>query len=96
MTGKEQLVRLSGKSADPEFINRIIKVSAIFLLNLQMWQSQISIDHDDRILYIDTVVSAKKEAAAVAEDGERFVARLPFWHTVSRRGSHRDGQRLAT
>jgi divalent metal cation (Fe/Co/Zn/Cd) transporter len=25
-TGKEQLVRLSGKSAEPEFINRIIKV----------------------------------------------------------------------
>lgn len=26
MTGKEQLVMLSGKSAEPEFINRIIKV----------------------------------------------------------------------
>ncbi|KAI6176302.1 Metal tolerance protein 7 [Aphelenchoides bicaudatus] len=39
-TGKEQLVRLSGKSAKPEFINRIIK---------------ICIDHDERINYIDTV-----------------------------------------
>lgn len=26
-TGREQLVRLSGKSAEPDFINRIIKVS---------------------------------------------------------------------
>lgn len=40
LTGKEQLVRLSGKSAKPEFINRIIK---------------ICIDHDERIDYIDTV-----------------------------------------
>jgi divalent metal cation (Fe/Co/Zn/Cd) transporter len=29
-TGKEQLVRLSGKSAKPEFINRIIKVCERF------------------------------------------------------------------
>ncbi|KAI6187501.1 Metal tolerance protein 7 [Aphelenchoides besseyi] len=40
LTGKEQLVRLSGKSAEPEFINRIIK---------------LCLDHDPLILYIDTV-----------------------------------------
>uniref|UniRef100_A0A915DI20 Cation efflux protein cytoplasmic domain-containing protein n=1 Tax=Ditylenchus dipsaci TaxID=166011 RepID=A0A915DI20_9BILA len=39
-TGKEQLMMLSGRSAEPEFINRIIKVC---------------IDHDDKINFIDTV-----------------------------------------
>ncbi|KAI1711289.1 cation efflux family domain-containing protein [Ditylenchus destructor] len=39
-TGKEQLMMLSGRSAEPEFINRIIKVC---------------IDHDERITAIDTV-----------------------------------------
>ncbi|CAD5227269.1 unnamed protein product [Bursaphelenchus xylophilus] len=40
MTGREQLIRLSGKTAEPDFINRVIKVC---------------IDHDYRIDYIDTV-----------------------------------------
>ncbi|PAV57907.1 hypothetical protein WR25_23818 isoform A [Diploscapter pachys] len=39
-TGKEHILQLSGKSADPEFINRIIKVC---------------IDHDERIEKLDTV-----------------------------------------
>uniref|UniRef100_A0AC34RNA2 Cation efflux protein cytoplasmic domain-containing protein n=1 Tax=Panagrolaimus sp. JU765 TaxID=591449 RepID=A0AC34RNA2_9BILA len=39
-TGKEQLKILSGRSAEPEFINRIIK---------------ICIDHDSEIQFIDTV-----------------------------------------
>lgn len=39
-TGREHLIMLSGRSAQPEFINRIIKVC---------------IDHDPRILFIDTV-----------------------------------------
>ncbi|CAI4232105.1 unnamed protein product [Auanema sp. JU1783] len=39
-TGKEHLSKLSGKSAEPEFINRIIKVC---------------IDHDPRISHLDTV-----------------------------------------
>uniref|UniRef100_A0A0K0FUN2 ZT_dimer domain-containing protein n=1 Tax=Strongyloides venezuelensis TaxID=75913 RepID=A0A0K0FUN2_STRVS len=39
-TGKEQMKILSGRSANPDFINRIIK---------------ICIDHDDRINFIDTV-----------------------------------------
>ncbi|GMR43942.1 hypothetical protein PMAYCL1PPCAC_14137 [Pristionchus mayeri] len=39
-TGKEHVKMLSGKSAEPEFINRIIKVC---------------IDHDPRIEHIDTV-----------------------------------------
>lgn len=39
-TGREHLMMLSGRSAEPEFINRIIKVC---------------IDHDPRILYMDTV-----------------------------------------
>ncbi|VBB34329.1 unnamed protein product, partial [Acanthocheilonema viteae] len=39
-TGKEHLVMLSGKSAKPEFINRIVKVC---------------VEHDKRIDYIDTV-----------------------------------------
>ncbi|VDK73842.1 unnamed protein product [Litomosoides sigmodontis] len=39
-TGKEHLAMLSGKSAEPEFINRIVKVC---------------VEHDKRIDYIDTV-----------------------------------------
>uniref|UniRef100_A0A915PQH0 Cation efflux protein cytoplasmic domain-containing protein n=1 Tax=Setaria digitata TaxID=48799 RepID=A0A915PQH0_9BILA len=39
-TGKEHLSMLSGKSAEPEFINRIVKVC---------------VEHDKRIDYIDTV-----------------------------------------
>uniref|UniRef100_A0A7E4V095 ZT_dimer domain-containing protein n=1 Tax=Panagrellus redivivus TaxID=6233 RepID=A0A7E4V095_PANRE len=39
-TGKEQLRILSGRSAEPEFINRIIK---------------LCIDHDEEIQFIDTV-----------------------------------------
>ncbi|VIO91272.1 cation efflux family protein [Brugia malayi] len=39
-TGKEHLAMLSGKSAKPEFINRIVKVC---------------VEHDKRIDYIDTV-----------------------------------------
>ncbi|CAI5453177.1 unnamed protein product [Caenorhabditis angaria] len=39
-TGREHLAKLSGKSAEPEFINRIIKVC---------------LDHDSRISHIDTV-----------------------------------------
>jgi len=39
-TGKEHLAMLSGKSAEPNFINRIINVCIV---------------HDDRIDYIDTV-----------------------------------------
>lgn len=39
-TGREHLAKLSGKSAEPEFINRIIKVC---------------LDHDARISHIDTV-----------------------------------------
>ncbi|KHN72248.1 Metal tolerance protein 7 [Toxocara canis] len=39
-TGKEHLVMLSGRSAEPEFINRIVKVC---------------VEHDMRIDYIDTV-----------------------------------------
>ncbi|CEF68461.1 Cation efflux protein family and Cation efflux protein transmembrane domain and Cation efflux protein cytoplasmic domain-containing protein [Strongyloides ratti] len=39
-TGKEQMKILSGRSASPDFINRIIK---------------ICLDHDDRINFIDTV-----------------------------------------
>jgi len=40
LTGKEHLAMLSGKSADPDFINRVIKMC---------------LEHDDRIDYIDTV-----------------------------------------
>uniref|UniRef100_A0A0N4UE16 ZT_dimer domain-containing protein n=1 Tax=Dracunculus medinensis TaxID=318479 RepID=A0A0N4UE16_DRAME len=40
LTGKEHLAMLSGKSAKPEFINRIVK---------------ICMEHDKRIEYIDTV-----------------------------------------
>uniref|UniRef100_A0A0N5ABZ5 ZT_dimer domain-containing protein n=1 Tax=Syphacia muris TaxID=451379 RepID=A0A0N5ABZ5_9BILA len=40
MTGKEHLIMLSGKSAAPEFINRIVRVC---------------VEHDSRIDYIDTV-----------------------------------------
>uniref|UniRef100_A0A1I7UQW3 ZT_dimer domain-containing protein n=1 Tax=Caenorhabditis tropicalis TaxID=1561998 RepID=A0A1I7UQW3_9PELO len=39
-TGREHLAKLSGKTAEPEFINRIIKVC---------------LDHDNRISHIDTV-----------------------------------------
>ncbi|CAD6188550.1 unnamed protein product [Caenorhabditis auriculariae] len=39
-TGKEYITKLSGKSAEPEFINRIIKVC---------------IDHDPRISHLETV-----------------------------------------
>ncbi|VDK59783.1 unnamed protein product [Anisakis simplex] len=39
-TGKQHLAMLSGKSAEPEFINRIVKVC---------------VEHDPRIDYIDTV-----------------------------------------
>ncbi|PIC23170.1 hypothetical protein B9Z55_016959 [Caenorhabditis nigoni] len=39
-TGREHLAKLSGKTAEPEFINRIIKVC---------------LDHDSRISHIDTV-----------------------------------------
>uniref|UniRef100_A0A183I7A9 ZT_dimer domain-containing protein n=1 Tax=Onchocerca flexuosa TaxID=387005 RepID=A0A183I7A9_9BILA len=39
-TGKEHLAMLSGKSAEPEFINRIVKVC---------------VEHDKRIDYIETV-----------------------------------------
>ncbi len=39
-TGREQLLMLSGRSAPPDLINRIIKVC---------------IDHDERINYMDTV-----------------------------------------
>ncbi|CCD67011.1 Cation efflux protein cytoplasmic domain-containing protein [Caenorhabditis elegans] len=39
-TGREHLAKLSGKTAEPEFINRIIKVC---------------LDHDARISHIDTV-----------------------------------------
>uniref|UniRef100_A0A914W252 Cation efflux protein cytoplasmic domain-containing protein n=1 Tax=Plectus sambesii TaxID=2011161 RepID=A0A914W252_9BILA len=40
MTGKEHIIMLSGRTADPGFINRIIKVC---------------MDHDKRIEFIDTV-----------------------------------------
>uniref|UniRef100_A0A914DG22 Cation efflux protein cytoplasmic domain-containing protein n=1 Tax=Acrobeloides nanus TaxID=290746 RepID=A0A914DG22_9BILA len=40
LTGKEHLAMLSGKSADPDFINRIIKMC---------------LEHDDRIDFLDTV-----------------------------------------
>lgn len=41
---------LSGKTAQPEFINRIIKVKHIKNLNFK-----VCIDHDPRISFIDTV-----------------------------------------
>lgn len=71
-TGVEHTGMLSGKTADPDFRNRIIAVWPVIDLILQ-----VCLDHDERIRFIDTVYVYHFGTRFLVEAGDPYSIENP-------------------